>query len=407
MYIRLLQYITIQNYILKKNTRSPTASSMPPQPRGGASSRLQQNPAAVIMSHGRSGAMLLLEFLRQDPEMWTFFEPLQSIRQMPPHLLKVHAGRCRDNAFPDAAMSPACPLRDSTVLLALASCETESLQTTWYQENDLTAGTEQWIPHPNPHLPGLEYRSTREHPNLASLFSKDLIRQRRACLERPRRAIKTIRLNGYLETLLNVTIDGRFNPPLVIQVLREPTAVFASRKQFKEPRLFGMPRMSGSRRKDEASIRRWAKYLCAASIRDTNAGKARGRLFERVWFYELLSKPREVLSNVYRHYGRRPPVQVLDYVDRWLERNLKMPAVENTTWQYLFGTSPRNAKYVINRWKRALAQWEIDAVTAGCAKGKKWARTGWTTRAPLFSADEIGVHTMASVGAAWRPKRPK
>lgn len=289
-------------------------------PRDGAS-RHHQNPPAVIMSHARSGAALLLEFLQQDPDMWTAFEPLQDVRQMPPFLEKVRAGRCRDSTNPDAAMRSACPMRDSTVLLALAACDMSPLLSTWYQEHDLSGGRAQWIPHRN-ELPGSEWRTTHEVPELAHFYAEKLAQKRTSCLEKQRHALKTIRLNGHLDMLWNVSKGAVFAEPLVLQVVRDPRAVYASRKQLENARSIGMPRLRGDSVSDPIGVQNWARLLCTATLRDTEVGAARGRLYERVNFSELISSPREVMRRIYsRHYRRHLPSEVLAYVDDWLEKN--------------------------------------------------------------------------------------
>ena len=88
-------------------------------------------PPIVVHSHARSGSTLLLELLGRDPQVWTAYEPLQDVRQLPP-TAPVVTDRCR-SAETGAAGDPLmakCPWRDATLLVALLACDTLPLLAT-------------------------------------------------------------------------------------------------------------------------------------------------------------------------------------------------------------------------------------------------------------------------------------
>ena len=348
------------------------------------------NPIVIILSHGRSGSTLLLEFLAQDPDMWTAFEPLQEVRQMSPFLDMKRAGRCRDPLSPDSSLRGVCPHRDAAILLSLATCNVLPLLTSWYQEMDLAGQRASWVPHPEQRTPGYEWRTTAERNLLVAERTSRLFAWRKGCLQRPRKTLKTIRMNGHLRELFNVSVEGEYAPPLVLHLMRDPKAVYASRKaiyvkatetwnsQLRVPFL-GMPRLSGEPALDASTISEWARAMCAASQRDVEAGMQRGYLYERINFSELIYSPQQVTKKIYfKHLKRQIPTEVLNYID---ERFLHKEGVTITRqrkgriastahddgWERSFDTTARDVSTVENRWLQLLAPWESAAIDAGCA----------------------------------------
>jgi|TARA_B100000524_G_scaffold322661_1_gene204155 hypothetical protein len=346
-------------------------------------------PSVIILSHGRSGSTLLLEFLAQDPDMWTAFEPLQAMRQMPPFLDKKRGGRCRDPLSPDASMRSACPHRDANIVLSLATCNVLPLLTTWYQDLELTGQRAAWVPHPRNQTPGYEWRTTAELPSLVAERTGRLFAWRHGCLKRRHRTLKTIRLNGHLQELFNISIEGEYPLPLVLHLVRDPKAVYASRKAINakatawnsQPGVtfLGIPRLSGTPAVDTITVSEWARALCAASRRDTAAGSRRGYLYERINFSELIYNPLQVTRMIYlKHLKRQIPTEVLSYITERLQRRERAKSgllrsshgvsdAHDKGWEGSFGTSARDAEQVEDQWKKVLAPWESAAIDAGCA----------------------------------------
>ena len=160
--------------------------------------------SVVIVSHGRSGSTLLLDMLAQDPLIWTSYEPLQEVRQLPSWLPPSKAGRCRDvRRSGGNALESRCPLRDASLLLSALGCDTAPLLATWYQELELAGRAGQYVPHTDEStlrpswgsgwVPISDVAGLADHR--ARLYRDDAAQ----CAARPTRVAKSIRLNGHLE----------------------------------------------------------------------------------------------------------------------------------------------------------------------------------------------------------------
>jgi len=294
------------------------------------------SPPIVIHSHGRSGSTLLLEVLEQDPSLWTAYEPLKSVRDLPWQIMNLEGSACRDpwqvrppashpslagvsrplTAFvrlpvsqPSPSMEPRCALRDAALLASLLVCDFSPLQAAWYQELDLAGERGQWMPEAK----GAAWHRDYTRPRLARDAMAKTRADRRACLARRQRAVKTIRLNGRLGALYNVTEDLGLPKPVVLHIVRDPrgsvtldarsshpsrsgprrrrrrrfqgaapgaTGVYASRKKVGGPTRgddadavrgrdvnFWVPNAAmGSQ-----AVKLWASTLCVATTRDRQA----------------------------------------------------------------------------------------------------------------------------------------
>ena len=326
-------------------------------------------PPIVVHSHARSGSTLLLELLGRDPQVWTAYEPLQDVRQLPP-TAPVVTDRCR-SAETGAAGDPLmakCPWRDATLLVALLACDTLPLLATWYADFELGGRSGGFVPHYDPPIPGSEWANTSLFPQMAVTRAAQYREQVRACRERPGKAIKTVRMNGQLDALYKVSHAFGKKPPLVLHLVRKPFSVYASRKNLTNS--FGLPSTAETTPAHrQRLLRDWAQSTCTATRRDIATGKAQAAgAYDLVTFAELVRRPRQLAERLYsRHFHRPVPRAVYSYISTHIQPNES--AVESDAWEFKYGTSARSIERVEQRWREQLEPWEVREIEAVCGRG--------------------------------------
>mgnify|MGYP006142744793 FL=1 len=346
-------------------------------------------PPVVVHSHARSGSTLLYELLGQDPQVWTAYEPLQDVRQIGRGTSTAERCRSAESGGGDP-LTAHCPMRDAALLLALLSCDTLPLLSAWYADFELDGRQGGFVPHFAPPGPGSVWASSTLFPNMASNRAAQYRAQARACRAQPGHVLKTVRMNGQLQALYSVSRALNRKPPVVLQLVRKPRSVYASRKNLSNP--FGLPPAAlatcgggGSSVGNGAGssggvspschevrrsqLRDWATSTCSATRRDIAAGRQfGGSAYQLVTFAELVRRPRQLVERIYaNHFHRAVPAAVYAYIQSHLQPNES--AVESGEWQYKYGTSARNLDKVEQRWREQLEPWELQEIDAACGKG--------------------------------------
>jgi hypothetical protein len=346
-------------------------------------------PPLLVWSHGRSGSTLLLDFLASDPQLWSTFEPLQEVRQRPHDANVFHIDgtqSCRDR-MDDAAgggkvdagsvtLASSCPLRDACLLLSLLHCNHMPLLATWYGELDLTGQRAAFLPERlvGPNLGrGAAWLPTPYFGRLSDTRARAVIADERECREHPRRIAKTIRLNGHLDAIINVSRALGWTPPVILHLVRDPRAIYASRRRLSSP--FGLP----TARTTRTAVRAWARGLCSATHRDALVGRQLGSAgYEQIDYSSFVRHPRELAERLYsKHFGRPVPSEVLEYVARHLpaaarhnhtgDRGSALRSADSPhSWQFQYGTAARDVEAVDQRWKLELKSWERQTIEAAC-----------------------------------------
>ena len=366
-------------------------------------------PSVVVHSHARSGSTLLLELLGHDPQVWTAYEPLQDVRQLPP-TVPVVTDRCRSTetvAAGDPLMAQ-CPWRDATLLVALLACDTLPLLATWYADFELGGRRGGFVPHYDPPIPGSEWASTSLFPHMAVSRAAQYREQARSCRERPGHAIKTVRINGQLDALYKVSHAFGKKPPLVLHLVRKPFSVYASRKNLTNP--FGLPTTAETTPAHrQRLLRDWAHSTCTATRRDITTGRAQATgAYDLVTFAELVRRPRQLVERLYsRHFHRPVPHAVYSFIGTHIQPNES--AVESDAWEFKYGTSARSVERVEQRWREQLEPWEVREIEAVCGRGVLTSGDRGGDRGGGSGGGEeellpVGTATFGKVGMGGKPK---
>ena len=210
-------------------------------------------PPVLVWSHGRSGSTLLLDLLASDPQLWSSYEPLQEVRQRPHDAWAFNVNgpqSCRDRSEESlhgggggpsgVTLTSRCPLRDAMLLLSLLRCNQLPLLTTWLGELDLTGQRAAFLPERlvGPELGrGAAWLPTPYFGRLSDTRAAAAVSDERACLDKPGRIAKTIRLNGHLDAVFNVSRALGWEPPLILHLVRDPRAIYASRRRLASRRI--------------------------------------------------------------------------------------------------------------------------------------------------------------------------
>lgn len=365
----------------------------------------QQAPQSVLVwSHGRSGSTLLLDLLASDTQTWSSFEPLQEVRQRPHDAWAFHldgSQSCRDRLQDEnggngkgsggISLSSSCPLRDASLLLSLLKCNNMPLLTTWFGELDLTGHRAAFLPERllgSDLGRGAAWMRTSYYGRLSNTRASAALSDARSCRERQRRVVKTIRLNGHLDAVYNVSQALGWEPPLVLHLVRDARAIYASRKRLASP--FGLPTAgpggiaSARTVRTDKTVRSWARSLCGATQRDREVGQRLGAgAYEYIDYSHFVRRPLEVVQGLYRTHFRRPvPREVREYIAKHLPSSprRKNNATSNvalaSSWQFQYGTAARDVDAVDLRWRAELRPWERQAIEAGCGNTLTLPRRG-------------------------------
>jgi len=330
-------------------------------------------PPIVIHSHGRSGSTLLLEALERDPDMWTMYEPLKAVRELPWQIIHLEAGRCRDPWQPSPSLEPRCPQRDAMLLSSLLACDTMPLQAVWYQELDLFGMRGQWLATDL----GAAFHRDYTKPHLAQDAADKALADRRACLAKRQRAVKTVRLNGQLAALYNVSAALGLQKPLVLHLVRDPHAVYASRKHVGGPSRggdaagmhnrevgFWVPNASMG----VSGATDWAANLCVATSHDKAAGALHPDHYQLLNFSEFVRAPELVIRGIYaRHLHRPVPQPVIDFLRARLPGSASAAPARPGDYDR-WGTGARSVDHVESQWKGKLERWEMQGIERACKK---------------------------------------
>lgn len=325
----------------------------------------QQN--ILILAHGRSGSTLLLEMLQQDPKAWTCYEPLQDVRQVPQQKLRAEeGGRCRDGPKEGSVLSSKCPLRDASLVVALLHCDTNPLMSVWLQELDIAKGKGAYLPHDGSYGSGWE--SSAEVPNLLDKRLAAYVHNHHRCRVQPMHVVKTIRMNGHLDKIFQVSAAVGRAPPLVLHLVRDIKAVYASRKalQFSKT-AFGLPMVLNSKGRYD-SVKNWSREMCLATMTDYRTGMERYRPYYRLLlFSDLIRNPNAIMEQIYHQSLQRSvPLALQRYIREHLQQENVSNQHERKTWQYQYGTTARDLKLLEHAWEKYLSAWEVQAIETGC-----------------------------------------
>lgn len=322
----------------------------------------------LIWSHGRSGSTLFLDMLASDPALWSIYEPLQDVRQRPPSHFQVapsQVGPCRDHAKGADTLRSACPLRDAGLLLAALDCDFAPLLTAWYAELELTNRFSAFLPHGNVH--GAGYTTTTYYPDLRERRATMMREQQRSCSAKLGSVGKVIRMNGHLDAVHEVALALGRPLPLVIHLVRDPRAMYASRKRLSRE-AFGVPRAQS-----KALLHSWARDVCSTTQQDAALARAKMRgSYMLVDYSDFVRRPKDWVEMLYAKHLRRPvPEAVYTYLREHLPstrgRHHNTSAVQNTSWEYMFSTTARDIERVDHQWESELLPWELHILAAECA----------------------------------------
>ena len=244
---------------------------------------------------------------------------------------------------------------------------------------------------------GAAWLPTSYHGRLSDTRVAGALADEESCRAHSQRIAKTIRLNGHLDAVFNVSHALGWRPPVVLHLVRDPRAIYASRRRLSSP--FGLPVPSkdaggdgGQKAPSEAfakhtakqakTLRGWARGLCGATQRDRAAGNEFGAAgYEFIDYSTLVRRPEQLVEGLYRRHFRRPvPPEVHAYIAKHLPPPRKKRSVgsvgggsngtsDGTTpqsWQFQYGTDARDVDAVEQRWKSELRPWERQAIDAGC-----------------------------------------
>lgn len=359
--------------------------------------------AVLVWSHGRSGSTLLLDLLASDPQTWAAYEPLQEIRERPHDAWAFGLSgqqSCRDKNEEAAkgnggvSLASNCPLRDACVLLSLLRCDHMPLLATWFGELDLTGQQAAHLPERlmGPQLGrGSAWLPTQYFGRLIDTRAAGAVADERECHAQPARIVKTIRLNGHLDMVFNVSRALGWAPPIILHLVRDARAIYASRRRLPSP--FGLPAALATASKHSSkqakiisaaaekhsskqakTIQRWARGLCGATQRDSLAGRRLGAaIYEYIDYSSFVRRPVQVVEGLYRrHFNRAVPPEVRQYIAKHLPnrtaRGGKPPSALPLSWQFQFGTDARDVEAVDQRWQLELKSWERQAIEVGCPR---------------------------------------
>lgn len=351
----------------------------------------------LVWSHGRSGSTLLLDTLGSDPAFWPIYEPLQEVRQQPPPHFNIppeQISRCHDTLGANNALVSVCPMRDATLVLSALECNFLPLLATWYGHLDLTHRKAAWMLHGT--VPGAGFTTTQYTPDLEVRRVAKLVEQERRCRAHTSTVAKVIRLNGELCAMHNISLALGKAPPLVLHLVRDPRAIYASRKRLSGAGAhFGVPatwkkssrwgEMTHAQR--AAIVGEWARSVCGATRRDAAIGLHQlGDTYELVEYSEFTRRPREVIERLYaRHFERPVPAAVYEYIRQHVQRagasasegTAAVPPSPNvSSWQYMFSTAPRDVDRVEKQWRDELTSWEVRIIDAECSGTPAHSYTG-------------------------------
>lgn len=269
-------------------------------------------------------------------------------------------------------------MRDSMLVLASLSCNQWPLLSAWFAELDTAHVKGGFFPHG--YVPGAGYTSPRYTPDMVMRRAAMALEHERRCSKRPSRVAKVIRLNGGLSVLHNISQALRMDPPLVIHLVRDVRAVYASRKRLSGLARFGIPQASVKKREtedrdeSEVQLQAWARGICAATKRDALYGQRHMPAFyELVDYSTFIQRPQDVIEKLYsRHYRRPVPEQVYAFLRTHLpqQRNAGRRSNSSSTsvddWQYRFSTVARDVERVNRQWENELLPWELAILDKHC-----------------------------------------
>ena len=338
----------------------------------------------LVWSHGRPSPTLLPDLLAGDPQSWATYEPLQVGRERPHDAWAFHIDglqSCRDRTSTATAsgkdngavsLASRCPLRDAALLLTLLRCNHMPLLTAWYGELDLTGQRAAYLPE---RLLGPErgrgaaWMATSYHAQLSNTRAAAALADERACNARPERIAKTIRLNGHLDAIFNVSRALGWAPPVVLHLVRDARAVYASRRRVNWTM-------------EAKTVRVWARAVCGATKRDMASGRRYGAGgYEYIDHATLMRRPTQLVESLYRRHFRRPvPREVHAYIAKHFasarrdRRNgtgdiaAARRALQSrpSSWQFQYGTEARDVEAVEQRWQSELQPWERSAIEQAC-----------------------------------------
>lgn len=324
----------------------------------------ERHAPILVHAHARSGSTLLFEILGQDPELWTTYEPLQDIRQLPPKEDVAHLRCHRSETGYAEPLDSRWPLRDATLLLALLACDMLPMIASWHHNFERNGHVGGYAPNSHSRW-GSAWSPTAQFPHIATSRTRQYLEESQACHQRRGTIGKTVRMNGNLGTIFSVARTLAAKPPLVLHLVRGPLSVYASRKKLSNP--FGIPPTGCSGR-----LRYWANSTCAATRRDIATGMAQATgSYELVTFSELLLRPRQLVKRIYtRHLNRSVPRAVHDYISSHIKFEGVAIGDESQGWEYKYGTSPRNIERVRNRWRTQLRPWQVHQIELGCGSSQ-------------------------------------
>jgi len=237
----------------------------------------------------------------------------------------------------------------------------------WYQELELANMRGGYVPHQQGF--GSVWESTQNRADLADYRITWYKQQAAACSSKTGRVVKTIRMNGHLDSVFNASHAMGLPPPLVLHLVRNPKSVYTSRKGLTTAP-FGLPTLLGKRENQATVLQTWARTMCFATRHDMLVGRKHSRYYFFLNFSEFVRRPLPVVEKLYaRYFKRQVPVEVATFVREHVQPDPRRHVQANeSSWQYQFGTKARNLDQVEHRWRQLLQPWEVQAIDSGCGK---------------------------------------
>lgn len=274
-----------------------------------------------------------------------------------------------------------CPARNALLLAKAASCDLSAAAMSVldvvaplgrYMD---AASTEQGGP--DGIVPPETTEAARDTPEsldrIAHLVDYWAFEERR-CRDAVAALVKTVRINGHLGLVSAAMAAGTkakpdtLEPGLVVQLIRDPRALLASRYEHH----FGLPSDGG---RDASSVEPWATAICEQTMSDADAGEVierdggRGNVrYLLISFEELASDPLSASAKIATSMGLE---QIPSFAEEWLLNKVggaTVPGREQLNAKNTLNIGSRNGAAVAERWKASLDWWHVDVMQRACSE---------------------------------------
>jgi hypothetical protein len=197
-------------------------------------------------------------------------------------------------------------------------------------------------------------------------------------------ATKVIRLVGMLG-LMRDELARALRPPgrrlVVIQLIRDPRAVLASRRALKRVG----PALALPKSRLAADVAEWAEAMCGLTWRDMRVGDqilttadprggggggggGRALAYMRLRYEDLVNEPRASVAAVYRLLGTKVPAKVSAFIQRLIPPARQQPATRRSMLRpaknsySVGGRAAKGRQALLHGWINTLSVEEVQAV---------------------------------------------